>query len=253
MASEEEPRAELAEKALPSPLLEAIRHVFAQGLSGCWLVGGTALSGFYAGHRRSDDMDLFTKDPGSQEAAVLAVRSLKELGASLEVSHHSAQYFKALCAFKEYRFTVDVALHAELFSVGEGIGLDDGIVVASLKTLVMMKAAALVSRCGEKDLYDLLWLSRMDPKLTPAEIARNALKLDAGATVEGLLLSVYGAPLSKESCGFALEPPLPPEKVFREIQSFKRKLLAALADAAEKEPEPPIGALIRRIRRMRKA
>lgn len=53
------PRAELAARFLPAPLWRGLSHVFAQGLSDTMLVGGTALAGFYAGHRRSDDLDLF--------------------------------------------------------------------------------------------------------------------------------------------------------------------------------------------------
>ena len=59
---------------LPFPLLQALRHVFAQGLNDCVLVGGTALAGFYAGHRRSDDLDLFTGSATAFTQAVLAVR-----------------------------------------------------------------------------------------------------------------------------------------------------------------------------------
>ena len=34
------------------------------------LVGGTALAGFYAGHRRSDDLDLFVGSPAAQAGIV---------------------------------------------------------------------------------------------------------------------------------------------------------------------------------------
>jgi hypothetical protein len=76
MAVENEPDERIAKKALPAPLRSAIEAVFAGGLENVALVGGTALSGYYAGHRRSDDMDLFTKDSIAQE---LAVRRVKEL------------------------------------------------------------------------------------------------------------------------------------------------------------------------------
>ena len=47
------------------------------------LVGGTALAGYYAGHRRSDDLDLFVRDEAACRAAVLAVKSLVTLGAGI--------------------------------------------------------------------------------------------------------------------------------------------------------------------------
>ena len=54
------PESGLAAEVLPPPLYRALTHVFAQGIDGAMLVGGTALAGYYAGHRRSDDLDLFT-------------------------------------------------------------------------------------------------------------------------------------------------------------------------------------------------
>ncbi|MEW6751646.1 MAG: nucleotidyl transferase AbiEii/AbiGii toxin family protein [Candidatus Latescibacterota bacterium] len=71
-----------AARALPAPLYRALTRVFAQGISGCVLVGGTALAGYYAEHRRSDDLDLFTRDEPPFRAAVLAARSVAALGAT---------------------------------------------------------------------------------------------------------------------------------------------------------------------------
>lgn len=83
----------LADRVLPAPLLHSLRHVFAQRISGCMLVGGTALSGFYAGHRRSDDLDLFTGSATAFKQTVLAVRSLRTIGVGLEERSHSNQYY----------------------------------------------------------------------------------------------------------------------------------------------------------------
>ena len=83
MAPENRPRQELASKTLAAPLRAALEHIFKQGISGSMLVGGTALAGYYAAHRRSDDIDIFTEGPHGQEAAVLAVESLAGKGALL--------------------------------------------------------------------------------------------------------------------------------------------------------------------------
>lgn len=251
MASSPEPRLQLARKVLPPPLLEAITHVFAQGLSGCMLVGGTALAGFYAGHRRSDDIDLFCDDTPSHRAAVLAVRSLAGLGAELETSADSAQYFRALCRLKGRRFTIDAALHPGLSKIGQGVEIAGRLVIASLETLTMMKCAALVSRCSEKDLYDLLWISRRGPDLSAERLLELGQKIDAGATVEGLLISLAGAELRPDSCDFSLDPAVSKREIHREISAFREELLSRLLRLAEAQPAPPLGALVKKIRRLR--
>ena len=250
MATAPEPNLELARRVLPPPLLEALLHVFAQKLSGCMLVGGTALAGFYAGHRRSDDIDLFVDDAGSLKAAVLAVQSLSAVGAQLSVSQSSAQYFHALCLYKGHRFTIDAALHPGLSKIGTAATIEEGLVVADLKTITMMKAAALVSRCGEKDLYDLLWIKRQDQGLTAERLVELGQKIDAGATVEGLLIGLSGATLHEESCDFSLDPALSKRFVFEAVSAFREELLSALLRLADGQPTPALGALVKRIRRL---
>lgn len=250
MALLEKPSSELAAKVLPKPLLRALRHVFAQRLSGCMLVGGTALAGFYAGHRRSDDLDLFTVDEASQEAAVLAVLSLERLGASVETRQRSAQYFRALCALEGHRFTADVALHPPLFRAGRSLRLSEGIVVADLETLLLLKASALLSRCSEKDLYDLLFLLEGREGLSVEGLVEKAAALDAGATPENLLIAVLGARLEESACGFALEPALRAREVFRRVERFRRGLAKALDALAQRRPLPPLARLIEKVRRL---
>ena len=155
--------------SLPAPLLESLRHVFAQGIGDCILVGGTALAGFYAGHRRSDDLDLFAGDTIGFKEAVLAVRSLSNIGVELQEMGRSNQYYRAVCYHKELGFTVDVVLDEHIVSVAETNATGD-VVVAGLPTLFAMKAATLVSRCGEKDLYDLLWLFNAYPDRELSEL-----------------------------------------------------------------------------------
>lgn len=243
------PDVELAGKILPPPLLEAIRHVFRQGVSGCMLVGGTALAGYYAGHRRSDDMDLCTRDPDSQKAAALAVESLAPAGYSVTVVQRTPQYFKTVCRSGERPFTIDVSLHQHLFSIAKSIGLEDGVQVADIETLLRLKAAALVSRCSEKDLYDLLWLLPRFEDMDLPKLVALARSLDAGASPEGLLISVLGARLDEESCAFATDPAKDKKAVYREILLLRDWLKNGLQRLAGAQPVPPLGELVRKVRR----
>ena len=112
-----EPDLKLSEKVLPRPLRRAIEYVFSQNIQGCVLVGGTAIAGYYAGHRRSDDMDLFTKDAAAQIATIKACQSLVNLGAKLVEHQHTPSYYKATCTLDGHIFTIDIVLDAHLHQV----------------------------------------------------------------------------------------------------------------------------------------
>jgi predicted nucleotidyltransferase component of viral defense system len=180
MAFTAKPKLDLAEKTLAPPLYSCLTYFFRQNIPDLVLVGGTALSGFYAGHRRSDDLDLFTKNQNSQKAAILAAKSLVSLGAKLSYEFQTREYYKATCELKGHAFTIDIVLDENFFKAGQFQTLSNGICVASLETLLMTKAATLVSRCGEKDLYDLFWLFEHDPELNFKKLIEQGQKIDGG-------------------------------------------------------------------------
>ncbi len=74
------------------------------------LVGGTALAGFYAGHRRSDDIGLFVQDELSFAEAKLTVASLDQLGAVLTQQHSSLHFLMCLASARVSREACDFAL-----------------------------------------------------------------------------------------------------------------------------------------------
>lgn len=247
-----EPRQELAASVLPRALREALTHVFTEISGGCMLVGGTALAGFYAGHRRSDDIDLFTKDAFNQEIVVRAVRSLSGLGAEIGEVQHTPAYYRSVIRWQGHAFTADVVLDSLLHRIGKSVRLPNGVVVAELDTILMTKSATLVSRASEKDLYDLIWILERFPELTIKDLLELAQKIDAGATAENVLISLLGAPLRVESCDFAIEPPLDAGEVFKKIEAFRKGLVMDLRAIAKSQPLPPLGELIRKLRSLRR-
>ncbi len=248
MGSRIEPRPGLAPKVLARPLYDALRHVFGQLPDGCMLVGGTALAGFYFGHRRSDDMDLFTRDPQVQEIAIRAVASLQGLGAELQPGTHSPAYYRATLRWQKYSFTADVVCDPAHFKEGRSVRLSDGIVVAEIETLLMTKAATLVSRCSEKDLYDLIFILGRFSDLTLERLVEMGHRIDGGMNAENVLLSVLGTQLQMQSCDFAIDPPLDRQAVYKKILAFQKGLIKDLRALAKKQPLPPLGELIRKIR-----
>lgn len=240
------PDSGLAARVLPPPLHLALTHVFAQGIEGVMLVGGTALAGYYAGHRRSDDLDLFTGSALAQRAAVLSVKSLRDRGCSLADERSSAQFHHATCRLDGLDFTAQVVLDSNLFIVGSGILADDGVVVADLETLLKMKASTLVSRAGEKDLYDLAWFFEQERRLDVPTLIRFGQQVDAGMNAEALLISLVGTQVRESACGFSLARS--PAEVLAEVTRVREGLVLGVERHLRKQPAPPIAALIRKLR-----
>lgn len=245
------PDAGLAARVLPAPLHAALRHVFAQGVSDAVLVGGTALAGYYAGHRRSDDIDLFVRDEDAHRAAVLAVESLTRRGAELASQTRTAQYYRALASLDGHAFTVDVAVHGGLWEPADSARASDGVRVASLESLTALKGAALLSRCSEKDLYDLSWLLANRPGLDAAGLAAAAARVDAGANPESFLISLSGAGLSAAACSFAADQGVAAAEAFREVTALRKSLLKDFKALAAAAPAPAIAPLIARLRKLK--
>jgi hypothetical protein len=241
-----EPDSSLAARVLPAALRRALVHVFEQEISGCMLVGGTALAGYYAGHRRSDDLDLFTRDAAAHRATVLAVQSLTSIGARVAPLQNSAQFFAASCSLEGHHFSAQVVLDANLFAVGSALPTGDGVVVADLDTLLKMKAATIVSRCGEKDLFDLLWLFDHHPELDLATLVELGAQIDGGMTAEAALLSLVGARLTESACHFSTTQSA--ADVFADISVLRERLEIGLERVARNQPVPPIAELIRALK-----
>ena len=239
----------LADRVLPPPLLESLRHVFAQGISDCLLVGGTALAGFYAGHRRSDDLDLFTGNAISFRQTVLAVRSLRSIGVKLQERSGSNQYYRAVCSLEDLSFTVDVVLDKRLLDIAE-TNAAAAVVVAGLPTLFAMKAASLISRCSEKDLYDLLWLFNAYPDRELSELIELGRTVDAGMNGEALVYSLGGAELERQACEFAVEFGVSAAAVFAKITAFRTDLLRAVDLHLSSGSNSALREVVRRIRKL---
>jgi predicted nucleotidyltransferase component of viral defense system len=241
------PDVKIAKQVLPGPLLKAIEHVFSKNLSGVALVGGTALAGFYAGHRRSDDLDLFVADEFSKMAAILAVESLRDIGTQLTVQTKSAHYYRCFCRLDGHSFTVDVVMDANLFQVGQFHSLGH-VHVAQLPTLFKMKIATLVSRCSEKDLFDLIWLFDHFPDQKILEVLKVGKEVDSGISIENILISLTGSILREEACDFGIQDNK--SDVFKKIQQFKKQLIILFREQGSGETDAPLKQAVKTIKKM---
>ncbi|GAB4536061.1 MAG: hypothetical protein Fur0020_03840 [Thermodesulfovibrionia bacterium] len=119
-----------------------------------FLTGGTALSVFYAGHRRSKDIDLFLL----REINLLEyVRVFREAGKLLSVISEGSSFcsyiyeggIKVDYVFDKFSCSVPVN-HVTIN--GEKINLD------TPRNIAINKITAVVSRTEPKDIIDLTWL-----------------------------------------------------------------------------------------------
>jgi hypothetical protein len=109
--------------------------------------------------------------------------------------------------------------------------------LASLEGLLIMKIATLVSRCSEKDLYDLIWL--FDNYRTPVvdEFAILGGMIDMGVSEESILISLSCAQLRESACHFAEEAGVGAAVVFKKINSFKENLIRQYSTYLRQKPE----------------
>ncbi len=210
------------------------------------LVGGTALAGYYAAHRRSDDLDLFAKDPLAHKAAILSVQSLRQLGTSFADVRSSAHFYHATCRLDGHDFTVQVVLDPNVFAIGSALEADDGVIVATPETLLKMKAATLVSRASEKDLYDLSWFFQKDDQLDIESLIALGKEVDGGMNAEAVLISLVGAEIRVSACGFSLSHSS--KEVLAEVARVKKGLVKGVESYLRDQPALPIAELIRRLR-----
>jgi len=248
MDNTKKPEFNLAKKVLPPPLFETLKLFFSAPLPGCALVGGTALSGFYAGHRRSDDLDLFCRDEASFEDGLRRIKNLKSI-VTFHNEQRSPNFFKGHCEYKGHLFTVDLVLDTHLFKVGEFVSLDENINVASLQTLFMMKASTLVSQASEKDLYDLLWLIQNLPDASYEKLISSGQIIDGGLSAESLLMNLSTTQSSLIACDFSLDEKTSKEQIFKEISDFRKQLIIDLTRIARRQPGGDLAKLVSQIKR----
>lgn len=232
------PKSQMIAAATPKPLADMIRALSTNLNQKIWLVGGTALSAYYFGHRRSDDLDLFVADDVSLNVAVIAVRALLKRELILRDESRTPLYYHADANYHSHEFTIDIVVDENVHKVGHAVQIDDGLWVADLDTLFAMKAACLVSRASEKDLFDLEQLLGLLDHWDVALLITAGKTIDAGVDAETLLISLKGALLRKESCGFLLPGSiLKVEQVLRTILALRDKLVALLVAYAREQPD----------------
>lgn len=222
------PKPRIATRCTTKALRTALRQIFAVLDQKVWLVGGTALAGYYAAHRRSEDLDLFAQDPRALDDAIRAARQLVTQGAVLTNERRTPNYYHADMALLDHAFTINIVLDAHLHTIGTAHHTQDGVWVADVTTLMAMKIASLVSRCSEKDVFDLAWIDTALGPLDPQALIQAGASIDGGVTAETLLYSLSAASLRATACGFALGGKRAQASAYRRILRFRKQLVSRI-------------------------
>lgn len=231
------PRENISERTTSAAIHKTLEQIYSEIKKGLWLVGGTAISAYYAEHRRSEDLDLFTDNPLTLKQAVLGLRALKNKGAQLLNESTSPHYYHTNISFMDHSYTVDIVVDENLHKIGKAYQTNDGVWVADLPTLFAMKVATLVSRCSEKDLFDLDWLIGQLQNFDIAKMIRKGASIDTGLNVETLLISLQGAILRKEACHFLLEDSeITVDQAYKKILNLRKFLIKSLLEFEKKLP-----------------
>lgn len=145
-----------------------------------YLTGGTALSRFYLGHRKSDDLDFFTSEEELIQPFSLKIEEVLKKGGfnverkrgfrsfvELAVSVNSESTIIHLALDSPYR--LDPVILAEEFP---------GLKIDSLRDIAANKVLALFSRATLRDFVDVFFLIK--EKFEKKDVILMAQKKDPG-------------------------------------------------------------------------
>lgn len=164
---------------LLSPFQRGVLEAFFRRAPGFYLTGGAALAGFHLGHRRTEDLDLFTTEDALEagESALQAVAD--ELEASLTRLQTAPDFRRRLLRRNAEGLIVDLV--RERSTGGQRPKVVRGAIrLDSPEEILANKLCALLSRSEVRDLVDARALEQAGVPLEPA--LQEAAAKDASVT-----------------------------------------------------------------------
>jgi predicted nucleotidyltransferase component of viral defense system len=137
-----------------------------------FLTGGAALVGFYFGHRKTDDLDLFTLENEIENGFAIVKEVAKSLDATVE-SIQTSPDFRRLLVKRETEAVVVDLVREYVFQIEPEKREINGIRVDSPEEILANKLCTLLSRSEIRDLIDVRELENAGFNL------ENALKVAA--------------------------------------------------------------------------
>jgi hypothetical protein len=156
---------------------------FSSRTSAFFLSGGAVLAGWVLGHRRTDDLDLFTTDDAAMGEADRLVRGVAaELGAALE-SVQTAPDFRRYVVRSGTEATIVDLVRERVPQLHQKV-TRDGVLSDPVEEIVANKICALLGRAEVRDLVDIYFLERAGFRVE--RFLGDAQRKDAGVTAAAL-------------------------------------------------------------------
>lgn len=142
-----------------------------------YLTGGAALAGFYFGHRKTEDLDLFTLENQIEDGFAIVTEVLKILDATLESIQTSPDFRRFLVKRGNEAVVVDL-VREYVFQLENEKREINGVRIDSPEEIMANKLCTLLSRSEIRDLVDVHELEKAGFDLEAALL--TAQKKDAG-------------------------------------------------------------------------
>jgi hypothetical protein len=160
-------------------LQQRFLRAFAARTSAFFLTGGAVLAGWVLGHRRTDDLDLFTTDDAAMSDGERVVRAAADdIGANVESLQTHPDFKRYLIQGGAESIVVDL-VRDRVPQLRPKIDRD-GLATDSAEEIMANKICTLVSRSEIRDLVDLYFLERAGFRVE--DFLNDARKKDGGVT-----------------------------------------------------------------------
>lgn len=216
-----------------NPLQRDLLEAFFAREDRFFLTGGAALSGFYLGHRTTEDVDLFTSEDLLEDGEAALRAAADALGASIETVRTAPEFRRRVVRRGEEALVVDLVRDRAPQLVRDK-SLVGRIRIDPPQEIMANKLCALLSRAEIRDLVDVMLLERSGQDL--ADALRNAGRKDASVSPAQL-----GYVLGEIEIGDDARVPGSSVEELRRYLSDLRERLARLAFPSSEggAPDPP--------------
>jgi hypothetical protein len=209
---------------LLSPLQRRILDAVSAQLPGMFLSGGTALGAFYLGHRRSADLDFFTRERTDYDERVRQfVRLAEGAGWSVVAGNAGPGFRRFVVSDVDETVPVDLVLDTTE-QISPPTVTPAGLVVDSLDDIAANKLGAILGRSEIRDFVDLYFLAKAGRD--PLTFVAAARRKDGGIDAAALAFVLSDVKVNDAPPG--LEKPVSAA----ELQAFIDKLRQRLATEA---------------------
>ncbi len=211
-------------RGLLTPLQRRVLSLVGSRTTAFFLTGGSALAEYHLGHRRSQDLDLFTTREDAFDDADRIIRDVaSEMSASATAVRSGIGFRRYLIESGEEQAVVDLVLESAE-QIDELKLETDAVLVDTLREIAVNKLCALLSRTETKDLVDLFFISKAG--VEPLELLPEARRKDGGMSPGMLAYTISQVPVRPLPDGMVAA--LTPE----ELDAFKQSTIAHLQKKA---------------------